>query len=297
MRVFVTGATGFVGSVVVAELLGAGHEVLGLARSDKSAAALEKAGAKVHRGSLEDAASLRRGVAWAEGVIHTGFNHDFTRFAENCLLDLRAIEAMGEELAGSTRPIVVTAGTGLITKGRAVTEDDSAHPVSTAFPRASEAAAYALVERGIHASIVRLPPSVHGAGDHGFVPTLINIARQQGVSTYIGEGLNPWSAVHRQDAAVVFRLALERAVKGARYHAVAEEKILFREIATEIGRQLQVPVVSKSPEEAEAHFTWFTKFAEMEAAASAQKTRELLDWKPAQPSLLEDMKLADYFTS
>jgi nucleoside-diphosphate-sugar epimerase len=297
MRVFVTGATGFVGSVVVAELLGAGHEVLGLARSNKSAAALEKAGAKVHRGSLEDAASLRRGVAWAEGVIHTGFNHDFLHFAENCLLDQRAIEAMGEELAGSTRPIVVTTGTGLITKGRAVTEEDSAHPVSAAFPRASEAAAYALVERGIHASVVRLPPSVHGAGDHGFVPILINIARQQGVSAYIGDGLNPWSAVHRQDAAVIFRLALERGAKGARYHAVAEENILFREIATEIGRQLQVPVVSKSQEEAEVHFTWFTRFAGMEAAASAQKTRELLDWKPVQPGLLVDMEHAGYFAS
>ena len=297
MRVFVTGATGFIGSAVVAELLGAGHEVLGLARSDKGAEALEKAGAKVHRGSLEDAASLRSGVAWAEGVIHTGFNHDFSHFAENCLLDQRAIEAMGEELTGSARPIVVSTGTGLITKGRAVTEDDPAHPVSAAFPRASEAAAYALVERGIHASVVRLPPSVHGAGDHAFVPILINIARQAGVSAYIGEGMNPWSAVHRLDAAVVFRLALERGAKGMRYHAVAEEQIPFRDIATEIGRQLQLPVVSKSQQEAQAHFTWFTMFAEMDAAASAQKTRELLGWKPVQAGLLADMEHAGYFAS
>jgi len=297
MRVFVTGATGFIGSVVVAELLGAGHEVLGLARSDKGAEALERAGAKVQRGSLEEAASLRRGVAWAEGVIHTGFNHDFLHFAENCLLDQRAIEAMGDELAGSERPIIITTGTGLIIKGRAVTEDDLAPPVSTAFPRASEAAADALVERGIHASVVRLPPSVHGAGDHAFVPILINIARQHGVSAYIDEGMNPWSAVHRKDAAVVFRLALERAAKGVRYHAVAEEQIPFHEIAAEIGRQLQLPVVSKSKEEAQTHFTWFTMFAEMEAAASAQKTRELLGWKPVQPGLLTDMAQSGYFAS
>ncbi|WP_028535646.1 SDR family oxidoreductase [Paludibacterium yongneupense] len=295
MRVFVTGATGFIGSAVVAELLGAGHEVLGLVRSDKGVAALEQAGAKVHRGSLEDTAGLRKAVAWAEGVVHTGFNHDFSHFAENCMLDRRAIEAMGEELAASERPIVIAAGTGLIVKGRAVREDDPAPRISAAFPRASEAAADALVERGIHASVVRLPPSVHGAGDHGFVPVLIDIARRHGVSAYIGEGLNPWAAVHRLDAAAVFRLALERAAKGVRYHAVAEERIPFRDIATEIGRQLQLPVEGRSQDEAQAHFTWFTAFAEMEAAASAHRTREWLGWAPVQPSLLDDMRQSGYF--
>ena len=295
MRIFVTGATGFVGSAVVKDLIAAGHGVLGLARSDAGAASLAATGADVLRGGLEDLDSLRRGAAEADGVIHTAFNHDFARFRENCELDRRAIETIGTELEGSDRPLVVTAGVALLATDRAATEEGKAHAPSETFPRASEAAVDELVARGVRAATVRLPPSVHGRGDHGFVPILVATAREKGVSAYVGDGLNPWAAVHRLDTAPVFRLAVERGAMDGPYHAVAEESIPFRDIAEAVGRGLGLPVVSLSPEGAAEHFGWFAFFAGMYGAASSEKTRELLGWEPQQPGLLADMEQAGYF--
>ncbi|QBD80869.1 SDR family oxidoreductase [Ktedonosporobacter rubrisoli] len=296
MKVFVTGATGFVGSAVVRELLANGHQVLGLARSDTAAAALSAAGAEVHHGTLDDLDSLRSGAAIADGVIHTAFIHDFSDFAAAAQTDRHAIETIGATLVGSGRPFVVTSGTGTLIPGRLGTEEDTGDPASAAGARLrSEEAALSLVARGVRALVVRLPPSVHGEGDHGFVPALINIARAKGVSAYPGDGTNRWPAVHRLDAAHLFRLALENAKAGTRLHAVAEEGIPVREIAEVIGRRLGVSVVSLPVEEVGAHFGWLGHIFSADIPATSALTQEWLGWHPVQPSLLADLAQDHYF--
>ncbi|MEO5820873.1 MAG: SDR family oxidoreductase [Vicinamibacteraceae bacterium] len=293
MRIFVTGATGFIGSAVVQNLLGAGHQIVGLSRSDAAADALTSVGASVHRGSLEDLDSLRAGASAADGVIHLGFIHDFSRFAENCEIDRHAITALGSALAGSNRPLVVTSGIGLLPQGRIATEDSA--PAGQNPRVASEEAARAVAGRGVAVSIVRLPPSVHGDGDHGFVPILITLARDTGVSAYVDGGDNRWTAVHRLDAARLFRLAIEKAEPEAVYHGVAEQGIAFREIAEAIGRRLGLPVVSRTKEQAAAHFGWFAHFAALDVPASSAHTRDALGWRPTQAGLLEDLERPSYF--
>jgi nucleoside-diphosphate-sugar epimerase len=290
MRIFVTGATGFIGSAVVEELIGAGHQVLGLARSDAGAKSLAAAGAEVHRGSLDDLESLRSGAAAADGVIHTAFIHDFNNYAPAAEADRRAIETIGNALAGSDRAFVVTSGTLLVERqGPLATEADSGRSNS---PRKSEEAAAVLASRGVRVALLRLPPSVHGAGDHGFVPFLIGIARKKGASAYIKDGLNRWPAVHRLDAARLYRLALEnaKASAGAHYHGVAEEGVATRDIAQVIGQRLNVPVVSKSREEAAGHFGWMANFFGIDGPASSAQTREQLGWRPTQPGLIADIE-------
>ena len=296
MKVFVTGATGFIGSAIVPELISAGHQVVGLARSEAGAKSLAAAGAQVHRGDLEDLESLRSGAAMSDAVIHTAFNHDFSKFAENCEMEKRAIEALGDVLAGSDRLLLVTSGVALLAPGRAATEADAPAPVSASFPRTSEATAAALEARGVRVSVVRLP-QVHDPVKQGLVTYLINVAREKGVSAYIGDGLNRWSAVHRLDAARLYRLALENGSAGARYHAVAEEGVAMRAVAEVIGRGLKVPVVAKSAEEAAEHFGWMVMFAGLDMPASSAQTQELLGWHPTGPGLIADLEAMRYFES
>ncbi|MDP9080817.1 MAG: SDR family oxidoreductase [Bacteroidota bacterium] len=294
MRVFVTGATGFIGTAIVQELIGAGHQVLGLARSEASANKLIEAGAEAHRGSLEDLDSLRSGAAQSDGVIHAGFIHDFTRFKEVCEVDKKAIETIGEVLSGSDRPLIVTSGTALVSPGTLATEEiiPSFNP---AWPRASEQTADALVALGVRAASIRLSPSVHGEGDHhGFIPILVKTAREKGFSAYIGEGFNRWNAVHRLDAAHLFRLASEQATPGARYHGSAEEAITVKAIAEGIGKQLNLPVKSITPEAASEHFGWFAHMAAIDCPASSQLTQERLTWHPTHSTLLADIENGIY---
>ncbi|SHO66029.1 Nucleoside-diphosphate-sugar epimerase [Pseudoxanthobacter soli DSM 19599] len=296
MRVFVTGATGFVGSAIVRELIGAGHEVRGLARSEAGARALAETGAAVHRGDLQDLESLRQGAAGMDAVIHTAFIHDFSRFKENCEVDRRVIGALADAL-GSGRPLIVTSGTGLLPSGRLATEDDEV-PASAAIPRiASEQAAAEASARGVDVRVVRLPPSVHGDGDHGFVPLLIGLAREKGLSAYIGEGGNVWPAVHRFDAARLYRLVLEKGTAGARFHGVAEDGVPFRRIAEVIGRRLNLPVMSLSGEDVAAHFGWFAHFAGIDNRATGHKTRDALSWRPEEAGLIEDLDRPAYFAT
>lgn len=296
MNIFVTGATGFVGSAVVRELIAAGHQVVGLARSDAAAASLAAAGAQVQRGTLEDLDSLQRAAAASDGVIHTAFIHDFSDYARAAATDQQAIEALGAALAGSDRPLVVTAGTAGLAPGRVVTEDDAPSIAAAGAGRFSEQTALSLVARGVRASVIRLPPSVHGQGDHGFVPRLIEIAREKGVSAYPGDGSNRWPAVHRLDAARLFRLALEKAPAGARLHGVGEEGVPTREIAAVIGRHLDLPVVSVPAEQVGQHFGWLGPFFSMDVAASSALTQQRLGWQPTGPALLADMAEC-YFTT
>jgi nucleoside-diphosphate-sugar epimerase len=299
MRVFVTGATGFIGSAVVRELLDTGHQVVGLARSGQAAAALAAAGAEVHRGSLQDPGSLRGGAAGADGVIHTAYIHDFSGSGDPAgaaRTDGTAIEALGEALAGSGRPLVVAAGLPGPAPGHVTTEEDAV-PDNPVYPRVSERTALAFAGRGVRAVSVRLAPTVHGQGDPHFVPALIGIARAKGLSAYVGDRSNRWCAVHRLDAARLFRLALEEAPAGARLNGVGDEGVPFRDIATVIGRHLDVPVASISPEEAEGHFGLFGLFASIDVPASSALTRKRLGWHPVHPGLIADLDEGHYFTA
>lgn len=294
MRIFLTGATGFIGSAIVPELINAGHQVLGLTRSDAGAQSLLAAGAEVHRGSLEDLDSLRSGAAKSDGVIHCAFDHDFSNFVANCEKDGRAIEALGDALAGSNRPLVITSGTGMgsAAPGQLATEDhfDPNHPNPR---RLSEVTGAAVAARGVNVSVVRLP-QVHDTVKQGLITYAVSIAREKGVSAYVGDGLNRWPAVHVLDTAHLYRLALEKNEAGARYHAVAEEGIPVRDIAEVVGKGLKVPVVALSPEEAAAHFGWLAPFAAWDMPASSTQTQKQLGWRPTGPGLIADLEQMRY---
>lgn len=294
MRVFLTGATGWIGSAVIPELLRAGHPVLGLARSDSGAAAVAAFGAEVHRGNLDDLDSLRAGAAAADAVVHLAYNHDFSRMGDAAQTDLAVITAIGETLAGSDRPFVVASGLLGLTAGRIATEWDTPDPAL--HPRiAGIAAAQSLVARGVRTVEVRFAPTVHGPGDHGFLATLVSIARAKGVAAYVEDGRNRWPAVHRLDAADLIRRGLEDAPAGAALHAVAEEGVPTRTIAEAIGRGLDLPVVSVPADQATEHFGWIGRFFSRDASASSSITRELLGWEPVHPDLVADLDAGYYF--
>ncbi len=294
MKVFLTGATGFIGSAIVPELINAGHQVLGLTRSAAGAQSLIAAGAKAHRGDLEDLESLRQGAAQSDGVIHCAFNHDFSNFAANCELDRRVIEAIGSMLVGSDRPLLITSGTGFGSgvPGQPAMEEnlDLNHPNPR---KTSEEAGIFVMDRGVNVSVVRLP-QVHDPFKQGLVSPLIQVAREKSISAYVGTGANRWPAAHVSDVARLYRLALEKQEAGSRYHAVAEEGIPARDIAEVIGRGLKVPVVSFSPEEAAAHFGWLSMFVGLDLPASSVQTQERLGWHPTGPGLIADLEQMDY---
>ncbi len=294
MRVFLTGANGWVGSAITRELLDAGHTVVGLVRSKEKGEALAAAGGTPLLGSLRDLGVLREGASHADGVIHTAFGLDFSKIVELSEEDREAIETFGEVFAGSDRPIVVTSGLGLLPPGQTFTED-ARPPMIPGFPRASEQAAFALAERGLRASVVRLSRSTHGVGErHGFVPMLAAVAREKGASAYVGDGQNLWPSVHRLDAARVFRLALERGARDKAFHAVAEG-LPFRLIAEAIGRQVGVPAKSLTPEEAETHFGALAMWVAGNGPASSEKTRAVLGWEPREIGIISDIDRPEYY--
>jgi nucleoside-diphosphate-sugar epimerase len=306
MRVFVTGASGWIGSAVVVELIGSGHQVVGLARSEASAAALVAAGVEVHRGTLDDVDGLRSAAEASDGVIHLAFKHDLAfsgDFQGAADADRRAVEAFADALADSDRPLVIASGTLGLTPGRVATEedghgDDPAYAAFASGPNARRATAefvLSLASRGVRSSVVRLSPTNHGDGDDGFMATLVSISRDKGVSGYIGDGANRWPAVHRLDSANLFRLALEGAPAGSTLHGVAEEGIAIRDIAEAIGRRLNLPVKSVSPEDAGEHFTWLATFLALDSPASSEVTRELLSWRPVNVGLIQDLNEGHYY--
>jgi nucleoside-diphosphate-sugar epimerase len=298
MRVFVTGASGWVGTGVTRELLAAGHQVVGLARSDQSAAKLQVAGAEVLRGDLSDLEALAKGAREADGVIHLGFIHDFSNFAAAGGTDKTAIETMGAALIGTGKPMLVTSGTAGLSLGRPSTENDSPDPETfRMLPRLSEPVGLSFATQGVRAGVVRLPPTVHGNGDHGFVPGLIAIARQKGVSAYVGTGDNVWSTVHRDDAARVYVLALEKGESGQVHHAVDEVGVPFKDMAEIIGRKLGLPVQSVTREQAPEQFGWMAHFAQFDVPASSQLTRDRLGWTPTEEGLIANLEDGAYFTA
>lgn len=294
MKVFLTGATGFIGSKIVLELIGAGHQVLGLTRSDAGARTLSVVGAQAHRGDLENLQSLRDGAASCDGVIHCAFDHDFANFAANCEKDARVIQALGAELSGSSRPLIITSGVGMGSAGPGQPADEDLFDLHHPNPRrASELAGAAMLEGGVNVSVVRLP-QIHDTNKQGLITPMVELARQKRVSAYVGNGLNRWSAGHLLDAARLYRLALEKHEAGSRYHAVGEEGVPMRDIAEVIGRGLRVPVVALPPEQTAAHFGWLAIFAGLDLSASSAKTQQRLGWHPSGPSLIADLERMRY---
>ncbi|MCJ1357308.1 MAG: hypothetical protein MMC33_007304 [Icmadophila ericetorum] len=296
MHVFVTGATGFIGSALIPELLKAGHQVTGLARSDTSAKKLTDWGAEFIRGDLDDLESLKRGAVATEGVIHCAFKHIVGNYEDNCKADRLAVETLGAELVGTGKPFIITSGTGGLAPGRLATEQDRGNTSDPASIRLeTEGIALAMAEKDVRVSVVRLPPSVHGHDDEGFIPMIIGTAHKHGVSSYIGDGLNRWPAVHRLDVVQLYKHALEKAPAGSRFHAIGDEGLQIKDIAEVIGRRLNMPVVSRTLEEARTHFGWFAYFLARDIPASSKWTQEQTGWRPSHPGLMEDLEGHYYF--